>query len=254
MRITLPAVHISGQDNVKGDPLSRFRIENPCRLERSTEWSLDRRVINLLFDIWGQPTVDLFATQLNNKVEMFFSCLPDPLALQGNSLPSSLAGQFPAGRLVQGSTVHVSPSATRPTPVPCSSQGDQVREEAQVIAIQPWWRRRGWFPLILQLLVDLPVMLSERDGLLLTPDGTEFPDLMELRLAAWRPSGDLSTAEVFREKLLPPYVQLIDSRCELCTTTSGGPFVAGVLDGRRIPFTRLSERCCVICSICNVGT
>ncbi len=36
--------------------------------------------------------------------------------------PSNLAGQFSAGWLVEGSTAHVSPSAT---PVPCSSQGDQ---------------------------------------------------------------------------------------------------------------------------------
>ncbi len=85
LRITLSAVHISGQDNVKADRLSRFRMENPRRLERSTEWSLDHRVTNLLFDIWGQPTVDLFATWLNNNVEAFFSRLPDPLALQGNS-------------------------------------------------------------------------------------------------------------------------------------------------------------------------
>ena len=49
------------------------------------DWSaspkgLDHRVTNLLFDIWGQPTVDLFATQLN-KVKVFFSRLLDPLAL-----------------------------------------------------------------------------------------------------------------------------------------------------------------------------
>ena len=63
------------------------------------------------------------------------------------------------------------------------------------------------------------------------------------RLAARRLSGDLSAAEAFREKLLPPYVQLIHSRRELCITPSGGPFVAGILDGKRIPFTRLSEWC-----------
>ena len=90
----------------------------------------------------------------------------------------------------------------------------------------------------MQLLVDLPVMLPEHcalatsqlchNGLLLTPDGTEFPDLGELRLAAWRLSGDLSAAKAFREKLLPPYVQLIDRGRELCITPSGAPFVAGV--------------------------
>ncbi len=118
-----------------------------------------------------------------------------------------------------------------------------IREEAQVIAILPWWPRKGLSPLVLQLLVDLPVMLPECDGLLLTPDGTEFPDLRELSLAAWRLSGDLSAAESFQEKLLPPYVQLIDRQRKLCTMPSGGPYLAGVLDGRRIPFTRLSEWC-----------
>ncbi len=52
--------------------------------------------------------------------------------------------------------------------------------------------------------------MPERDLLLFTLDGTEFPDLRELHLAAWRLSGDLSAAKVFREKLLPPYLQLID--------------------------------------------
>ncbi len=31
------------------------------------------------------------------------------------------------------------------------------------MAIIPWWPRRGWFPLVLQLLVDLPVLLPEVD-------------------------------------------------------------------------------------------
>ncbi len=85
-------------------------------------------------------------------------------------------------------------------------------------------------------------MLPESDGLLLTPGGTEFPDVGKLRLAAWRLLVDLSAAKAFREKLLPPYAQLIDCRCELCTTPNGDPSVAGVLGRRRIPFTPLSER------------
>ncbi len=86
-------------------------------------------------------------------------------------------------------------------------------------------------------------MLPECGGLLLAPDRTEFPDLGELHLAVWRLSGDFSAAEAFQEKLLPPYGLLIDHRRELCTTPSGIRFVAGVLDGRMIPFTRLSEQC-----------
>ncbi len=77
-RISLSAVHISGFNNVKADPLSRRQAKNPCWLEHSTEWSLDFRVTSLLSSTWGLPTVDLFTTRLNNKVEMFPSRLPDP--------------------------------------------------------------------------------------------------------------------------------------------------------------------------------
>ncbi len=166
MRITLSAIYISGQDNMEADRLSRFRIENPCRLECSTEWSLDRRVTNLLFDILRLPTVDLFATWPNNKVEAFFSCLPDPLALQGNSLQADWSKGL----------LYMYP----PMPLLSLALQKVIREEAQAISILPWWPQRGWFPLVMQFLVDLSVMLPERDGLLLAPDGTEFPDLGEL--------------------------------------------------------------------------
>ncbi len=80
-QISLAAVHLAGVDNVQADRLSRPRVENLCRIERSTEWSLDPRIAHQLFGMWGIPTVDLFATQLNRKVEAFYTHLPDPLAL-----------------------------------------------------------------------------------------------------------------------------------------------------------------------------
>ncbi len=185
MRITSSAVHILGQDNVKADHLSQVWIVNPGQLDRSTEWFLNHRVTNLLFDIWHEPTVDLFATQLNNKVEAFFSRLPDPLALQGNSLQADWSKCL----------LYMYPQ------VPLLSFGlhKVIRGEAQVIAILPWCFWRGWFSLVLQLLVDLPVMLPECDGFLLAPDGTEFPDLRELCLAAWRLSGDPCSRGVSRD-------------------------------------------------------
>ena len=193
-------------------------------------------MINLLFDIWGQPTVDvLFATWLNNKVEAFFTHLPDPLdlALQGNSLQAD----WSKGLLYM----------YLPIPLLSLALNKVISGEAQVIAILPWWSQRGW--------LDLPVMLPECDGLLLAPDGTEFPDLRELCLATWRLSGDIFAAEVFKRSCCHHaiYVQPINRRPELCTMSCGGPFVAGDLDGRRIPFTCLSEWCRVICSIYDIG-
>ncbi len=115
-------------------------MDNPHRLECSTEWYLDLRVTNLLFDIWGRPTVDLFATQLNNKVKTLFSRLPQ----------TSFAGRLLASK----GLLYMYP----PVPLLSLALHKVIREEAQVTAILAWWLRRGWFSLVLQLLVDLPVM------------------------------------------------------------------------------------------------
>ncbi len=41
---------------------------------------------SVLFDIWGLPIVDLFASQLSIKIESFCSQLPEPFSLHGNFL------------------------------------------------------------------------------------------------------------------------------------------------------------------------
>ncbi len=52
--------------------------------------------------------------------------------------------------------------------------------------------------LVLQPLIDLPVLLPEHDDLILGPDGSGHPDLRELRLTTWRLSGDLPIGEAFK--------------------------------------------------------
>ncbi len=59
------------------------------------------------------------------------------------------------------------------------------REEADVIAILPWWPRRGWFPLVLSLLVDLLVLLPVQPDVISSPQVLPHPGLNTLRLAAW---------------------------------------------------------------------
>ncbi len=147
----------------------------------------------------------MFATRLNSKVEAFFSCLPDPLALKNNSFFYlflyfywQIAGQLSADGLARPDWSKGQLYMYPPVPLLSLALHKVIREEAQVIAILPWWPRRRWFPLVLQLQVDLPVMLPECDGLLLAPDRTEFPNLGEFRLATWTLMGDLSAAEAFQ--------------------------------------------------------
>ena len=53
--IMLRAVYIKGKDNVLADSLSREQV-------LQTEWSLSNTVVAKLFNIWGYPIMDLFAS------------------------------------------------------------------------------------------------------------------------------------------------------------------------------------------------
>ena len=47
-----------------------------------TEWSLHPQVTKKMFQLWGAPVVDLFASALNHKLPVYCSAHPDPKAWQ----------------------------------------------------------------------------------------------------------------------------------------------------------------------------
>lgn len=79
-KLHLRARHIPGRLNVIADQLSREGQILP------TEWSLAPDAVRMVFDTWGRPMVDLFATRYNNKLPSFVSPVPDPLALEVDAL------------------------------------------------------------------------------------------------------------------------------------------------------------------------
>ena len=164
---TLSAVHVAGEDNLLADRLSRpGQILSRDRM-KSVEWALSQRTADQIFNHWGVPMVDLFATALNRKVPVYCSRVPDPLALRAAAL------QLP---WVEGLYYMFPPPLSLTLPSLCKIR----REEAEVIAILPWWPNRGWFPLILDLLVDLPMLLPRREDLLRGLDGLPHPSLLSL--------------------------------------------------------------------------
>ena len=80
--------HISGCLNVKADLLSR----------RSqviqTEWSLNPRVVEAIWALWGRPHIDLFATSDNHKIDTFVSPFPDELAWATDAMSISWQGMW----------------------------------------------------------------------------------------------------------------------------------------------------------------
>ena len=73
-QVTLKARHIPGRLNVVADKLSRLGQTI------QTEWSLLPQVFEAICCRWHRPQIDLFATRFNNKLPLFVSPFPDPLA------------------------------------------------------------------------------------------------------------------------------------------------------------------------------
>ena len=79
-QVTLKARHIPGRLNVVADMLSRLGQTI------QTEWSLLPEVFQAICSRWHWPQIDLFATRFNNKLPLFVSPVPDPLATAVDAL------------------------------------------------------------------------------------------------------------------------------------------------------------------------
>ena len=172
-QVHLSAVHRPGVNNHLADFLSRNR-PNP------TEWALADSVCARLWERWGRPQVDVFASHLNHKLPSWFSRSPHQSALGIDALQQSWADleiyAFPPFNLIQRTLVKIRDEGVR-----------------KAIVVLPHWPKRLWFNLVTQLAVSPPFPLPLREDLLsqFLPDkGVLFhPDLHTLHLTAWLLSG-----------------------------------------------------------------
>jgi hypothetical protein len=149
--IVLVSRHIPGKHNILADTLSRS-----SKLV-STEWTIHMDVVQVVRGLWGSPTIDLFATKMNNRLPRYMSPLPDPKALAVNALAISWDGMnayaFPLTALIQAVLNKV------------------MTDKVRLCLIAPCWPSQAWFPTLLELLTDHPRRLPEWDHLLWHPIG-----------------------------------------------------------------------------------
>ena len=67
------------------------------------------------------------------------------------------------------------------------------------VLVAPVWKFQPWYPLLLGLLVDFPVLIPQYPNLL-TQEGVSHP-LTHLQLGGWLISGNSMRREVFHAKL-----------------------------------------------------
>jgi len=213
--MTIRARHIPGRLNVVADLLSR------SHQTLSTEWSLDQQVFKGLCQVWGTPTIDLFATRYNAKLKTFISPMPDPLAHQVDALSQSWSGLWAYAYPPQATLTEVL---------------NKVRsEDVELLLVAPNWPRAGWFPMLVELLVDNPRRLPLREDLLRQPMTDEVHNSLDrLALHGWRLSRRSSARQAFL-RTLPLVSQHPNALLPSPSTNQNGQSsVIGVINGRLV--------------------
>ena len=127
--------YLPGQANVLADLLS-------CRGQVvGTEWSLHPQVARSLLRVWGNPSIDLFATCLSAKLPLYCSLVPDPQAVFEDAF------RHPWDDL----DLHAFP------PFPLVGRViARVRESSRVAMtlVAPLWPEKEWFADLLLLLAQ----------------------------------------------------------------------------------------------------
>lgn len=180
--ISLRASHLAGKENIVADALSRgWNLDHK-------EWTLAQPWADHVFQMYGHPHVDLFATAKNARLPVFCTRFFHPQAWAVDALALDWTGilgyAFPPWNLIHRVLIKLRDS------------------RAAVLLIAPCWPRQPWFPLLLQLLVDYPFQFPPKHNLLTQLQGRiSHPNVSSLHLTAWPLSGIISEQRAFRKKL-----------------------------------------------------
>ena len=99
--------------------------------------------------------IDLFASRLNNKVPDYISWLPDPNSVAVDAFTVSWTQKrfyyFPRFIVIGQAIAKIR------------------KDKARGIMIIPYWKSQYWFPVIMDLLTDLPIILPVSQNVLQLP-------------------------------------------------------------------------------------
>ena len=200
--IIVQARHIPGCLNMIADHLSR--LNQPI----STEWSLHPEIVERIFHFWGRPEVDMLATVSNSHLPQFMSPIPEPRALAVDALSQDW----------QGRAMYMFPLFPLLNKVIQKLRSTQA---AEVILIAPWWPNQSWFPHLLRLCVEHPLVFPYCRDLLSQQDQKYVSEGKSCHLHAWRLSCDTTKQQAFQTSSLGSRQPLGDPPPIACTTIDG---------------------------------
>lgn len=155
--MTIRAAHLAGKSNLRADALSRMKTTD-------SEWSLHPLAFQKLQNRWGQPKVDLFASQSNAKVASYVTIEENSLSLEWST--SDLLYAFPPYALIPQVLTKLTSMA-----------------HFQILIVVPDWRSRPWYPILMEMskgtymdlsLPDIPPIYQVINGKEVQPENLNF--------------------------------------------------------------------------------
>lgn len=211
-QIRIKVRHLPGRMNLVSDSLSRGVTP--------TEWSIHPQVTRAMFKVWGSPMIDLFATSQNFKLPLYYSPQPDPASLGVDSLSQSWAGMYGY--------------AFPPCPIlPLVLKKVAQSRSCKIILIAPFWPKRSWYTLLLQLLIA-PALQIPAMPRLLYQNGRYHSNPKLFQYHAWLISSDRELRRDFLRKQPVMQGSASESLLEQYIPVDGQSSVVGVLNDRLI--------------------
>ena len=179
-RIWLHAVYLPGKNNVTADKMSR-------KFNDHLEWMLNPKIFSQICSTLGTPDIDLFASRLNAQLKRYIAWKPDPGAEACDAFTIEWKNEF----------VYAFPPFT--LILRCLQKIQHERAEG--IFVVPNWPTQPWFPLILKLLSEDPILLPHSKTLLWHPGVEQFHPLHNnLSLLVCRLSGNPINTQSYQRK------------------------------------------------------
>ena len=164
------------------------------------------------------------ASRLNNQLDQYVSWRPDPYAIATDAFQiawhSTHGYAFPPFSLVGKCLQKIH------------------REEATVVMVAPVWSTQPWYPMLLESLIDIPILLTMHPDMLSNPFNERHPLMVhnKLQLAAWKLSGSNTELREFQRKLQSSLSRGGAKGPMWPTSQHGTNGVAGVVNNKLIPF------------------
>ena len=210
----ISAAFIPGLENTESDEKSRI-------FDDKTEWSLNDSLFYQICEKFGVPSIDLFASRLNAKLDRYCSWEPDPGAIYIDSLMYDWSKECLGFAFPPFAIIH-------------KVLQKMIKQEAELILIVPFWVSQPWFTLFVSTLCDYPLLIEVNNKELFLPFRTrkerrghapsQHPLTGQLKLLAARCSGKLYKHEAFLTRSYQPCYSAGEQALKnnMCLTTRSG--------------------------------